>query len=271
MRALQIAAEGIEQLDGKDRERALQFIVREARTISAHLSRIAETQVDAFAELEALRLREDARAEALKRGLERSALGWLIMYGLRRRLDEAIKRRGSAEKGAEPFLVVGFVDLVDFTRTSSGLDADEFGRVLGRFEALAWDAITEGGGRLIKLIGDEAMFVCPPTAGAAIAARKILSECGLDDLPPARAGLAAGPILIRGGDYFGPIVNLASRIVDAAPPDAIVVNDAYKALLTEQGPELRVERLGSRELKGIGMTRLWQLDQSVEAPAVGST
>jgi adenylate cyclase len=52
--------------------------------------------------------------------------------------------------------VVGFIDLVDFTRASTGLDTVTFGRVLGRFEALMWDEITEAGGRLVKLFGDEA-------------------------------------------------------------------------------------------------------------------
>ena len=263
VRALRIATEGLHRLKEEDRERALRFILREARTLSGYLARIAETQVDALAELRSLQLREGARAEALELGLERSAIGWLIMCGLRRRLDEAIKRRGSTEVGAQPVLVVGFVDLVDFTRASSGLDAAEFGRVLGRFEALAWDEVTEAGGRLVKLVGDEAMFVCPPQASAAIASVRILGECGRDGLPVARAGLAAGPVLIRGGDYFGPVVNLASRLVDAASPGTVVVNETYRSLLEQQRPEVPLVPVGSRELKGIGMTRLWQLDAGV--------
>jgi adenylate cyclase len=182
-----------------------------------------------------------------------------MMYVLRRRLDEAIRRRGGTEAGAEPELVVGFVDLVDFTRASTGLDAAEFGHVLGRFEACAWDEVTEAGGRLVKLIGDEAMFVCAPTAGAAQAAIRILDHCGRDGLPRARAGLAAGPVLIRGGDYFGPVVNLASRLVDEAPADAIALNEAYQSLLAEECPELSLESVGSRELKGIGATDVWRL------------
>src|SRR5205085_2135875 len=125
VRALRFAADGLERLEGEERERALEFIVREARTVSGYLARIAETQVDAVAELARLGLREPARAEALERGVEHSPLGWLIMYVLRRRLDEAIRRRGSTEAGAEPVLVVGFVDLVDFTRASTCLDAAE--------------------------------------------------------------------------------------------------------------------------------------------------
>jgi adenylate cyclase len=259
VRALRLAADGLQQLEGEDRADALQFVVAEARRVSAHLARIAETQVDAFAELQKRQLWTRARTEALSRGYERSPFGWLILYGLRRRLDEAIRRRGTTETGAEPWLVVGFVDLVDFTRASSGLDASEFGRVLGRFEALAWDEVTEAGGRLIKLIGDGAMFACPPTAGAALATQRILDECGRNALPIARAGLAAGPVLIRGGDYFGPVVNLASRLVDTAPPDTIVVDDAYRSLLEARDEQMSFAPLEPRELKGIGSPRLWQL------------
>jgi adenylate cyclase len=261
LRALRIAVEGLDALDDDDRERALEVLVREARTVSGFLARIAEVQVDALAELQAFGLRELARAEAFEHGIERSPLGWLIMYALRRRFDEAIRRRGGAEAGAEPLLAVGFVDLVDFTRSSSGLDAAEFGRVLGRFEAMAWDEVTEAGGRLVKLVGDEAMFVCPPAVGAAEAAGSILAQCGSENLPRARAGIAAGRVLVRGGDYFGPVVNLASRLVDTAPPNTILVDETYRGMLEEQDAQLTLEAVEPRELKGIGRTEVWRLTQ----------
>ena len=40
------------------------------------------------------------------------------------------------------------------------------------------------------------------------------------DLTP-RGGLTVGEILSRGGDYYGPVVNLASRIADMAVPNEI--------------------------------------------------
>ena len=269
VRALRLATEGLDSLQGEDRERALEFLVREARTVSGFLARVAETQVDALAELEALQLREGARAEALECGLERSPLGWLIVYCLRRRLGEAIRRRGGSEIGTEPVLVVGFIDLVEFTRASTGLDAAEFGRVLGRFEALAWDEVTESGGRLVKLVGDEAMFVCPPTVGGAEAALVILGHSGHDGLPDARAGLAAGPVLIRGGDYFGPVVNLASRLVDSAPSGAVVVDDTYRGILEADHPDLNVEPLEERQLKGIGAISRWRLKRGDDGTLAG--
>ncbi len=56
-------------------------------------------------------------------------------------------------------LTVGFVDLVDFTARSSRLDPNELAEVLGRFESLAWEAVVTNDGRVVKMIGDEVMFV----------------------------------------------------------------------------------------------------------------
>src|SRR5262245_16655571 len=51
VRALAIAAEGIDRLHGDRREAAVEAIVREARMVSAHLTRIAEIEVEAMAEI----------------------------------------------------------------------------------------------------------------------------------------------------------------------------------------------------------------------------
>src|SRR5436190_13727837 len=50
-RALKIAAQGIERLTGAEREAALEVMEREARSIGAHLARIAEIEVEALGEL----------------------------------------------------------------------------------------------------------------------------------------------------------------------------------------------------------------------------
>jgi adenylate cyclase len=161
VRALRIAADGIESVRGDDRRTAIDAIVREARMVSSHMSRIAEIEVESMAELAALGLRERVLAEASERGVQHSDLGWVLLYAFRRRLEEALRRRTTLEAGDQPTLAVGFVDLVGFTRTSGSLRTDELGRLLGRFEALVADVITEAGGRVVKLIGDEAMLVFP--------------------------------------------------------------------------------------------------------------
>src|SRR3954468_6675102 len=45
VRALEIAAEGLDRLAGAEREAAVELMVHEARSVSAHLARIVEIQV----------------------------------------------------------------------------------------------------------------------------------------------------------------------------------------------------------------------------------
>jgi adenylate cyclase len=251
VRALRIAADGIESLRDDHRRAALDAIVREARMVSSHMTQIAEIEVESIAELGALGLRERVLADASEHGVEHSDLGWVLLYAFRRRLEEALQRRTTLETGDQPTLAVGFVDLVGFTRTSGSMQTDELGRLLGRFEALASDVITEAGGRVVKLIGDEAMVVCPTAEGAAQGAIELVDACAAGELPSARAGLSLGPVLARGGDYFGRAVNLASRLVDVAPPDTVLADDPFAEAIA-CSLALVIEPQGQKRLKGLG-------------------
>jgi class 3 adenylate cyclase len=256
IRALTIAAEGLDRLSGADRGQAVELMVREAQSVSGHLGRIVEIQVETLRDLGKLGLRQGAVAQALERGIEHSDLGWLLFYGLRRRLDEALRRRAAAQEGDRPELAVGFVDLVGFTEASTRLGENELGAILARFESLAWDIVTEAGGQVVKLIGDEAMFVCPSAGEAARAALQIVGATSQHNLPAARAGIALGPVLARGGDYFGLPVNLASRLVDRADSGAVAVDEHLKDALTDG---FTLEPMGSQRLKGLGTVSAWKL------------
>ena len=73
-----------------------------------------------------------------------------------------------------------------------------------------------------------------------------LPEAGL---PPAHAGVAAGPVVIQGGDYFGRTVNLAARIAAHAGPGQVLVSQRVAESAPPQG--VRFVALGERRLKGI--------------------
>jgi class 3 adenylate cyclase/SAM-dependent methyltransferase len=256
VRALEIAAEGLDRLTGAERDEAIDLMVREAQSLSGHLGRIVEIQVDTLQDFGRLGLRRGAVAQALERGIEHSDLGWLLVYGLRRRLDEALRRRATGRDADRSELAIGFVDLVGFTEASARLEEDELGAILARFESLAWDVVTEAGGQVVKLIGDEAMFVCPSAAEAAGAALEIVGATSERNLPAARAGLAIGPVLARGGDYFGLPVNLASRLVDRADSGAVVVDERLREALNDR---FTLEPMDSQRLKGIGTVPAWKL------------
>ena len=144
-----------------------------------------------------------------------------------------------------------------FTALTEDVAEDELDALISRFGDVAQDRIVGRGGRMVKMIGDEVMFVADdPASGTLIALDLVDAYASDDKLPSARAGVAWGEILSREGDYFGPVVNLASRIVDVARTNSVVVSDALHDQLAED-QRFTWRRLPSKRLKGIGLTRLW--------------
>ena len=153
--------------------------------------------------------------------------------------------------------VVGFADLVGFTALSSDRSATALNRLVVEFEQLVAGALARPSARLVKLIGDEAMFVAGDATEALTIARSIVAAADASaDLPPVRVGLAAGEVLVREGDLFGPVVNRASRLVATAGPGQIVL-DAEVA-----------RRVAMVDVVALGPRRLAGFDSPVEVYAV---
>lgn len=145
-------------------------------------------------------------------------------------------------------VAVSFADLVSFTSLSERSSAEAVGEVTQRLELHASE-IAEPPVRLIKLIGDAAMLVSPHVP-ALVDATAALVRGVADDglLPDMRAGIAAGPALTRGGDWYGSSVNLASRLTGAADPGAVV---ATREVVEGAGSDHSWRPLPARPLKGI--------------------
>jgi adenylate cyclase len=156
-------------------------------------------------------------------------------------------------------LVVGFIDLVGSTELGETLDLNELGAALGEFERIATETITEGGGRVVKLIGDEIMYTAPDAFSACSIALDLADAFdGHPTIPQVRVGLASGEVLLRDGDVFGPIVNLASRAGKVAQPGEIVTT---AGVATSAG--LPHVPLGFHHLSGIrGQVELHRLVRS---------
>ena len=106
----------------------------------------------------------------------------------------------------------------------------------------------------MKTIGDEVMFVAGAAGDAVDIARTLVCD---DALPALRIGLAAGEVVTRDGDLYGPVVNLAARLVATAAPEQIVV-DAET-----------VRRLGNGvAARSLGTHRLEGFDEPVEVFAL---
>ncbi len=155
---------------------------------------------------------------------------------LRRHVLQAVERsrRATVDDNRLRYrFAVGFVDLVGFTERSARMTPAELTAFIRDFEGRAHDVATDCGARVVKLIGDEVMFVATD-ADAACRAAAALTEAFDDDysqvLP--RGGLAFGDVLTRGGDYYGSVVNLASRLVDEAVPQEVLVTAEVVAAAT---------------------------------------
>lgn len=157
-------------------------------------------------------------------------------------------------------LTVGFADLVDYTRNARALAPAELAAAVGRFEACVADVVGRHGGRVVKLIGDEVMFVVEDPETASRLAKELIGELRADArLPDVRIGLAAGPVVSHQGDYYGDVVNLAARLVKAAEPGTILVSEVFAARArAEAGPER--EPIETPPLKGYdGAARAYRL------------
>lgn len=120
---------------------------------------------------------------------------------------------------------IGFVDLVGSTEVLRTQSVAEMAESVNRFERLVGDRVTKAGGRLVKLIGDEAMFSFIDSRAAVAAAMELVRASS----SPVRVGLAFGDVVAMHGDYFGPTVNLAARLVTVAKPSTVVVSRSMPA------------------------------------------
>jgi class 3 adenylate cyclase len=228
------------------------------RVIAGSMDRIAEAAVAIYvqgpeadrrrrtaSQLDCARASSGATELALHLG---DALGAVFRHHMRqavarqRVIQEGVTRRELAR------LAIGFVDLVGSTVLQAGLDIEALGEQVTRFETRAFDVTAAGGGRLVKVIGDEIMVAAAdPVAGCNIVSE--LVQAFTDDGTQPRAGLVFGEVLFRHGDYYGPVVNLAARLVDAAiPGEALVDASVVEAVKDDAGPVF--EPAGRRMLKG---------------------
>jgi adenylate cyclase len=116
---------------------------------------------------------------------------------------------------------VGFADMVGSTEAVRAGSVAALAHMVRQFEEQLWDVITGAGGRVVKLIGDEAMFVVEEPI---LACQLALDLIELSPYP-LRIGLAHGAVVSLFGDYYGETVNLAARLVGVAEPSRAVVSD----------------------------------------------
>jgi adenylate cyclase len=264
-----------------------ELVLQMSRVIGSSLARVAAALVDAIEPTDEGPV-DDRAAGLLASALpdDREPTGFadvapvlfptllqVMEFVWRRHVQAVARARISREQaGADPdHLVVGFADLVGFTALSQQVGTHELAAVVERFETIAYDTVTGLGGRVVKMIGDEVMFAVPHERAAAEIALSLSQTYRDDDeLSDVRVGLAAGPVLQREADLYGPVVNRASRIVGIAFPGTVVcAAEVHHAL--ESDVEFAWKAIGTRNLKDIGRVPLWVLRRTGDEVAPRTT
>lgn len=147
-------------------------------------------------------------------------------------------------------LAVGFVDVSGYTALSGRVDPAGLDHVLSGFEDLVNGVVSEAEGVLLaKFIGDAAMLVASdigelvPVLLRLVEDRERLAEA------PRKAGVAAGPVLVRSGDYYGPTPNLAARLTEHARPWTLL---AAADLGERIDDAFELTRIPETKLRGVG-------------------
>ena len=177
-----------------------------------------------------------------------------VFHGhLREAVSRGVLGRAELEAGEIPDaqdLGVCFADLVGFTRLGGEVEVEDLGAVAVQLAELAAET-TVAPVRLVKTIGDAAMFVSPEIPPLVDAALSLVEAVEAAELPALRAGIASGPATLRSGDYYGNSVNLSSRVTGIARPGSVLCTEAVRDAARE---DFEWSFAGRHRLKGFPET-----------------
>ena len=258
---------------------AEESIIELTRVLGEGMARLAAMLAEIFGETflhpgdseRDVALRFAAMAEELT-----PATGPMLIAALNAHVRDSARRgiigRAERERGhlsVEEETAVCFVDLVGFTSLGAQVGAEELGTVAATLAELAADVATPPV-RLVKTIGDAAMFASHDVALMVEAALRLVEAVEEAQLPSLRAGLALGPAFNRAGDWYGNTVNLASRVTGVARPGSVL---ATQEVRDAASGEFAWSFAGRFRLKGVAepvpLHRARRTPEPAEAPEPG--
>lgn len=151
---------------------------------------------------------------------------------------------------------VMFIDIVNYTRTTSQLSRVELDELHERFDSLSLPIFDMFGGKVIKKIGDAFLIVFTSPTNAV--------HCGIElqrsfhayfALNPQerkiaiRVAMDMGEVVFRSGDVYGDAVNTAARIESIGGAHQVLLSErVYRAM---NANEVAVVFMGKRDFKGV--------------------
>jgi adenylate cyclase len=166
--------------------------------------------------------------------------------GLVERIENELDAAGVLGRPAR-VPAMSFLDLTGYTRLTEEQGDQVAAELAEALAVLVNRSAREHGGVPVKWLGDGVMVHHRDPAGAVLAALRLVAQLPEAGLPPAHVGVAAGPVVVQGGDYFGRTVNLAARIAARAGAGQVLVSQRVAESALAEGvsfvelEELRLE------------------------------
>ena len=148
--------------------------------------------------------------------------------------------------------------------------SNDMHQAMARHDVLISEAIEKHHGRIVKSTGDGFHAVFESAAEGTLAALDSQKALKVETWPEVtgplkvRMGLHTGDSEARGGDYFGPTLNRAARVMDIAHGGQVLLSEATASLAKESLPkEIVLLDKGQHRLKGIAsLEHIFQLSST---------
>lgn len=239
-------------------------VIRSARARGNALASVARSDLGIVREEVVLPMRQAgaddltvgvalAEAAAALEDIGKNSLIRLYELQLRAQLASEIIANAARAEADEIPIAVGFVDVVGYTALSARVDSYGLDRMLEAFENRVIEVVVDSDEvSVVKYLGDAAMLVASDPIRLAGAMLELTTEVPELEEVPLRGGMAAGPTIVRDGDYFGAPVNMAARLTDHARPWSVLADEA---LHDELATVFDATRIRSLRIRGVGEQR----------------
>ena len=166
-------------------------------------------------------------------------------------VESALERAGLHSRLHRPPAMC-FFDISGYTRLTEERGDRAAADLAAAVAGLVRRSSQEHDGQPVKWLGDGVMLHFPDPRQAVPSALDMVESASTHGLPPARAGIHAGPVVFQEGDYFGRTVNVAARIGEyARPGEVLVTQDVVDAV---GATSVAFTTIGDVELKGVSGT-----------------
>ncbi len=197
----------------------------------------------------------EANAAMAQLGLDLAGhMGRMFTHHLRQAVDFQRHSHGGSIRGEVLHLAVCFVDVSGFTSLSAQVSVEAIEEFVDLLEATTATLAIQHGVRLVKMMGDEVMLVGPNASDMGCAALCLVDELAASGYR-SRGGMTFGDVAMVHGDYFGSVVNLASRLAGLAEAGHLLTDppgaEAIASSTAGCDDVVEVTEAGERPVRGL--------------------